>query len=90
MMANRDTGRHLDDLRTALAQGMTHWVGGLVKAALIAGCTSGQLMQAAAEVGPPSAKEAVRRALKEWGRLESQRRSVGAELHPSSTFSLIA
>jgi alkylhydroperoxidase/carboxymuconolactone decarboxylase family protein YurZ len=80
MMANGKTANHLDDLRTALAQGLTHWVGGMVKAALIAGCSRQQLVQAAAEVGPYAAKEAVRRALDEWGWIESRRRSVSAEL----------
>jgi alkylhydroperoxidase/carboxymuconolactone decarboxylase family protein YurZ len=84
MIANGQTASHLDDLRTALVQGMTHWVGGMVKAALIGGCTRQQLVQTAGEVGPYVAKEAVRRALDEWGWIESRRRSVTAELsHPS-------
>ncbi len=90
MTGHRDIMNHLDDLRTALAQGMTHWVGGMVKAALIAGCTRQQLIQTAAEVGPYTAREAVRRALDEWGWLESRRRSVTAELHPPSGFNLVA
>ncbi len=90
MTAHRNILSHLDDLRTALTQGMTHWVGGMVKAALIAGCTRQQLIQTAAEVGPYTAREAVRRALDEWGWLESRRRSVTGELHPPSGFTLVA
>ncbi len=88
-MANGETASHLDDLRTALAQGMTHWVGGMVKAALIAGCSRQQVVQTAAEVGPYAAKEAVRRALDEWGWIESRRRSVTAELNRASGLGLI-
>lgn len=89
MTANGDTASHLDDLRTALVQGMTHWVGGMVKAALIAGCSRQQVVQTAAEVGPYAAKEAVRRALDEWGWIESRRRSVTAELNRPSGLGLI-
>ncbi|HYB73821.1 MAG TPA: hypothetical protein VED18_10635 [Candidatus Sulfotelmatobacter sp.] len=89
MMANGKTANHLDDLRAALAQGLTHWVGGMVKAALIAGCSRQQLAQAAAEVGPHAAKEAVRRALDEWGWIESRRRSVSAELSRPRELGLI-
>ena len=89
MMANAGTASHLDDLRTALAQGMTHWVGGMVKAALIAGCSRQQLVQTAAEVGPYAAKEAVRRALDAWGWIEYRRRCVTAELGRPSGISRI-
>jgi len=80
MTGNRDCTHHLDDLRTALAQGMTHWVSGLVKAALIGGCSRQQLMKTACEVGPYAAREAVQRALNEWSWLESRRKSVTEEI----------
>ncbi len=89
MTTDQGSVTYLDDLRTALAQGMMRWVGGLVKAALIAGCSRRQLVQAASEVGPYSAKEAVQRAIDEWSWLESRRKCVTAELNHSSGFGLI-
>lgn len=89
MTVNRDYAHYLDDLRTALAQGMTHWVGGLVKAALIAGCSRQQLMRTAAEVGPYAAREAVQRALDEWSWLETRRKAVTAELNQTAGFSML-
>ena len=86
MMTNRGCAGCLDDLCTALAQGMAHWEGSLVKAALIAACSKRQLMQTASEVGPFAAKEAVRYAIDEWSWLESRRMSVAAELNRSSGF----
>jgi hypothetical protein len=68
----------LGDLRTALAQGMTHLVGGIVKAALIAGCSRQQLTEAAGGAGSPSGQEAVRRAVDEWSWLQARRRPVTA------------
>lgn len=73
MTMEDERANHLDDLRMALAQGMTQLVSGMVKAALVAGYSKKQLLQIAAEVGPYSAKEAVRRALDQWGALESRR-----------------
>ena len=90
MMLNHEAGCHLDDLRTALAQGMTHWVGGLVEAALIAGCSKRQLMQAASGVGQFAAKEAVGRAVDEWSWRGSRRKSVAAEVNRSFGVGLIA
>lgn len=78
MTMEDERANHLDDLRMALSQGMTHLVSGMVKAALVAGHSKKQLLQIAAEVGPYSAKEAVRRALDEWGGLESRRQASHA------------
>ncbi len=89
MMTAMGPGSHLDDLRTALAQGMTHWVGEIVKAALIAGYSKRQLMQTAAEVGPPWAKEAVRLAVEKWNWIEARRKSVTTELRNSPGHSLV-
>lgn len=89
MTMNQGAGSHLDDLRTALAQGMNHWVGEIVKAALIAGYTKEQLMKAASQVGPFSAKEAVRHAIDKWSWIEGRRKSVTGELRNSPGLSLV-
>ena len=78
--------QHLDNLRTALARGMTDYlVRGLVMAALLGGCTQRQVMETAAEVGLPAARDAVRRALEEWARRESARESVTAGPPPEGS-----
>ena len=69
--------QHLDNLRTALARGMTDYlVRGLVMASLLGGCSQRQVLEAAAEVGRPAGRDAVRRALEEWARRESDRTAV--------------
>ncbi len=71
--------QHLNNLRTALARGMTDYlVRGLVMAALLGGCSQRQVLETAAEVRQPAARDAVRRALEEWARRESDRASVAA------------
>lgn len=89
MTMNQGADSHLDDLRTALAQGMNHWVGEIVKGALIAGYTKGQLIKVASQVGPFSAKETVRLALEKWSWIESRRKSVTTELRNSPGLSLV-
>lgn len=85
-MLNPVFTQHLDNLRTALARGMTDYlVEGLVKAALSGGCTREQVMQTAAEVGLPAARESVRRALEEWARREAARKSAGMEPAPQGS-----
>ena len=90
MTGNRDHTHQLDALRTVLAQGMTHWVGGLVKAALIAGCPRQQLMKTACEVGPYAARKAVQRALDEWSWLETRRKAVAGEMGRPAGLKLFA
>ncbi len=62
---------HLDQLRLALSQGMRQSVQPIVKAALEIGCTKAQILQVAAEVGPYSAREAVRKALDAIGEISA-------------------
>ena len=89
MIGKPELDARLDDLRNALAQGMSHMVGGLVKAALIAGCTKEQLLRTAGYVGSLTGKDAVRRAVEEWSWIETRRKLVEREIdsapaHPLS------
>ncbi len=78
--------QHLDNLRTALGRGMTDYlVRGLVVAALLGGCSRRQILETAAEVSLPAAREAVRRAIEEWARRESDRTSVAAGPPPEGS-----
>ena len=76
-----DTACRLDDLRAALAHGMTHKVNALVKAALIGGLSKSQLVETAGQVGPAAGREAVRRALEDWSWLEARRKFACREAH---------
>lgn len=80
MLGRPELDVRLDDLRNALAQGMTHMVGGLVKAALIAGCTKQQLLHTAGYVGSGAGMEAVRRAVEAWSWIEARRQCVEREI----------
>jgi len=81
MIGKPELEARLDDLRNALAQGMSHMVGGLVKAALIAGCTKEQLLRTAGYVGSGAGKDAVRRAVEEWSWIESRRTVVKRDIN---------
>lgn len=88
MIGKPELDARLDDLRHALAQGMSHMVGAMVKAALIAGCTQHHLIQTAGYVGSHAARETVRRAVHEWGWIESRRGQVARELKAVSEHGL--
>ncbi len=78
--------QHLNNLRTALARGMTDYlVRGLVMAALLGGCSQRQVLETAAEVSLPAARDAVRRALEEWARRQAERASVAAGPPPEGS-----
>ncbi len=77
---------HLDNLRTALARGMTDFiVEGLVKAALLGGCTPQHVLQTAAGLGPPAVPRAVQRVLDQWKCDQAARKAAGVEILPGET-----
>ena len=83
MVTSQECGNDLNDPRTALAAGVTHWVGLVVKSAFMAYRGKGKGTQAACGAAPDAAKGDPARPTDEWGWLESRRKAVGTELnHP--------
>jgi hypothetical protein len=75
-----DGSTSLDDLRTALTQGLNHKVGAIVQAALIGGCSKRQLTETAGPVGAGAGREAVRRAIEDSSCIETRRKFQAREL----------
>ena len=83
MVTSQECGNDLNDPRTALAAGVTHWVGRVVKSAFMAYRGKGKGTQAACGAVPDATKGDPARPTDEWGWLESRRKAVGTELnHP--------
>ncbi len=76
-----ENGRH--DACMALAAERTHWLGRMVKSALLACRGKGKGEPAACGPAPKAALGDPARPMDEWGWLESRRKTVGTELnHP--------
>ncbi len=83
MVASQESGNDLNDPRTALAAGVTHWVGRVMNSALMAYRGKGKGTQAAGGPAPNATQGDPARPTDEWGWLASRRKAVGTELnHP--------